>query len=253
VLTPAGTFIAPGIQWLVNHFAALPANLKIATVWEAPGWLYLLCFVGCFAVVQIFGWVDQYKKVMELTGRPGVVAQMDGERIKVENTNEHVAMEVTALEIVFEIEDQQLAESSTKSVNEDGDISWPRHWFFSFFTVDSLVQGSPSYLNCRITPNPLGNVGIAGCMSYICKNGFPVEFPLTILFFNVGPPKRQWHAHFKMLQRPARQVEIKHKGTGEVHKNGRCSVCDEPDPKRHVKTLLGTTRTLSLGSTTHAN
>lgn len=52
-------------QWVVNQITVLPANLKTASVWSAPWWMWGLSALLCVAVAQWLAWRDEFKKVQE--------------------------------------------------------------------------------------------------------------------------------------------------------------------------------------------
>src|ERR1035437_4315576 len=84
VLTPAPILVTL-TQWLINHFSSLPADLKTASIWQAPWWIWMLSFLACFSVAQFLAWREEYTtaSMLEAELRDQRNSQFEGQIVQV--------------------------------------------------------------------------------------------------------------------------------------------------------------------------
>ncbi|HWR36838.1 MAG TPA: hypothetical protein VN622_13310 [Clostridia bacterium] len=81
MLTPAPA-IVKFVQWSVNQLPDLPSDLKMASMWDAPWWLWALVFLACFSVAQFLAWRESHNNEMALRAQlleaaPQVILRYD--------------------------------------------------------------------------------------------------------------------------------------------------------------------------------
>ncbi|MFL6354301.1 MAG: hypothetical protein ACJ74Z_20960 [Bryobacteraceae bacterium] len=62
VITATSLFIVPAVQWLFNHLSSVPSDLRKASVWEAPWWLWALSIVCCIVFASFLAWCDEHRQ-----------------------------------------------------------------------------------------------------------------------------------------------------------------------------------------------
>jgi hypothetical protein len=232
VLTPAGTFLAPAIQWLVNHVSAFPDDLRTASVWTAPWWLWVLCFMLCFSVAQILGWVEQHKMVRELSGRPDVTLEVRYNTHFLLKTNNVAAVDLTIQDIVIPFPArttqrlEQLADATVRPEERSGVVFYDS-WKIIFERLQAADQWP------KPLPYRLPGVAIQDDIKVIFDQLISdVEVPLTLVFSNLGPPKRSWHSHYKLIYRTltygTKQLSVQHISIGEVKPGKTTCLCCQP-------------------------
>ena len=220
VLTPAGTLIVPAIQWLVNHFSP--------SVWHAPYWLYILCFLSCFLIAQIFAWVEQHQKVRELTGRPEVTLRVT----EVNNTfivrTPGVALDVTIKDITIKHPDLLISTGSDASAKPTP-LEVEREWIVRFEPLQDLHKDDIAPLTYKIS-----GAG-SDMLNVLCQfNGInEIDFPIVLVFSNLGGPKRSWHSHYVLnYNKASERLCVTHVDVGEVKKgNGNLLMLPEEQRK----------------------
>lgn len=234
VLTPASTFIAPAIQWLVNHLSVFPADLRTASVWQAPGWLYALCFVVCFAGVQVLAWVEQHRKVRELSGRPTIVMQFRDDNLAplLRVTGNFPAIDISGSRIVIAVPIDIAKNVTGTRVDNQVTAGWsPSESMISFSSIASLIEGDIGSFRYRVFGVGQDITSLRLLFESISPNR-DLEFPFVLYFSNQGPPKRTWHAHYMVRYSPfTGNVQTNHVDTEEANTQGFCTYCKSVKPR----------------------
>lgn len=228
-LTP---FLVKGTQWLVNHFAPLPSNLHDASLFEAPWWLWVLCFSVCVGFAQFLGWREQFKLNREMASRPDVVARWGfseegGSRLFLRNASSRVAVNLSALDIIVPM--PQVVRSNMQREAEafvgQFEGGQPEQWFVNFGQIDNLTsdQGEQE-LQYKIQNRGRYQQDLAGILVEVVREDATANFALTIKFSNIVEPIGTWHAHYEGVYRYKNGIVSNFLGYGEVL-NGRCSRC----------------------------
>jgi len=216
LLTFAGTFLAPAVQWVFNNVPIFAAHLYAPS---AAKWLYVVCFLVCLAIVQALAWGEQHRAVRNLTGKPQMTVEPHASGVcclVVKNSGDQVATNITALDLVI----------ASKVV---GAV-----WKVKFEMLGSLApeDGSVGHLNYWIENR--GGIRQLDIASMLCESAqqFVNDCPLTLVFSNIGPPKRTWHSHFLLrvdLIDREKNLTVEYVNSGEVPKGHMvCSACVMP-------------------------
>ena len=221
VLTPTGLAIVPVTQWIINHATPLPSDLRTASVWEAPWWLWVLSLMSCLCVAQILAWNEQFKTVRELTACPGVILNFHSNQFIVTNSNDHPAFNLEALPLSY----------GTR--------------VYEFDKISALTSKQPQLLQSHDTDHPIIDiVHLWGKET----NGKP----LTLLFENNANPKRKWHSHnFLEPIGNGYSIYVRHICTAQVGSDGKCLHCRFKRPSWWQRWFAQARRFLE--STTHEN
>lgn len=232
MLTPAGAFIVPGVQWIVNHLSAVSPDLRTASVWAAPWWLYALSFLACFSAVQILAWFEQHSRLREMTGMPQVVLELT-----VDNTfhvkTDKPAYAVCINEIVLQkpAASMELARkiyaSKQAEYLEAGKPFFHDDWKLYFSDLPVIHPGPPGMMACHIAGMTLVPFQVIPYVLGAIATSNEVELPLVLNYSNTGSPKRMWHAHFVLVHHVNPQKTwLRHIDTGEVYAGKTtCSRC----------------------------
>lgn len=230
VLTLGGLIATP-IQWLINHLSALPADLKTASVWQAPWWMYALCFILSLWIAQILAWCEQHRIVRELTGRPDVTLEInDGGELFVLKNSSRTAVDITIDDMPIQFPGQQIQHIEKLA---SGPITLQIGWIIKFDSVQAIHAMGTAIMNYRIpglvsasgfTPPENVKSKVRMILDQFGDNA-DLEYPITLMFSNLGPPKRTWHSHYNLIYR-AKRLSVEHIDIGEV-KIGQmeCSCC----------------------------
>jgi hypothetical protein len=245
VLAAPSVFIG-GLQWVVNQLPFKPYAWILA-MFPVKWWAWWITGLASIVIASFLAWREQVSEAESIAGRPEIIPILEGASIFLQNGNEHVAVNLSALDVVFDVDEKVAKAVSSAGLIDDIGVCKPLdQWLFGFGKISSLTKethGFAALLPCTVYgPGGLGNMGLAYYLSQLCQSGAIVEMPLVLLFSNVGPPKRYWHAHFRLLKVPSTNLQIQHVATELSQKDGYCKACKVPAPKRPSKTLLGVLR-----------
>ena len=237
LLTPTSLFVVPGFQWLMNHFSSIPTDLRTASVWQAPWWLYALSLMGCLNVSQIFSWNEQYKSVRTLSGRPEVtvIANYNGSPegsfiFVLQNSSIYVAVNISARDIVLPYPERTRLQEKELEVASGISFPLPRDnaWTVKFVPVDRLAGGPGEFADLDYTVD-------AGLLrpKNLClvfgeySEAMEVNIPFTLVFSNLGDPRRTWHSHYIIEHRVgSKRITMNHIAYEELAKGQVfCSRC----------------------------
>jgi hypothetical protein len=200
VLTPT-PFLVTGVQWLMNHLAPLPSDLRTASVWDAPWWLWVLMFMLCFSCAQILGWREQHSYVRELSGRPDVILSVPpSQDLMLRNPSAHVAVDVSALAIRVPVPGRIIEEWKQTSESFGVGADSTTEWVIEFGIVQNMAPGDICGLPFTISGmGVLQSRNLTYLMGSIATNFGNTELSLALTVSNLGPPKRTWHFHYRLL------------------------------------------------------
>jgi signal transduction histidine kinase len=230
VLTPAGTFLAPGVQWLVNHLSVFPEDLHKASVWQAPWWLYVMCFLVCFMAAQIFAWFDQHMRLRELTGMPGLTMELTTDNAFLV-TVDSPAYEVTIADVVLPKPDKNMefARKVFANMFAEGGVQpfYHSNWIIKFKGLPVVKPGDRSVIVPFVAAMSLLPGQVLPYILQAIATSNEQELPITLSYDNTKSPKRTWHAHFVVTYRVTpEKLGLRHVETGEVNpRNNICSCC----------------------------
>jgi uncharacterized protein YukJ len=182
-------------------------------------------------VAQIFAWVEQHQKVRELSGRPNVSLRIshDGSSFMI-RTSDSVAVDLTIDDIAISkpvrhmLWVKEFAASVVGSENVPK-VELPHHWIVKFETLQDLHKDDIATLPYRI-PGSGKDINNVLCQ-LIGSDTFC--FPLTLMFSNLGAPKRSWHSHYVLnYNSQSKGLYVTHIDIGEVKQGkGTCSCCSK--------------------------
>lgn len=241
-----------GTLTLVNdHIALLPSSVASAFPWKPRWWAWVIALLLGLLLDAYLVWREQFKRNRELIGRPGVLltskyhdknsqdfmpGDVEGLRLYLENTNENVAVNVSALVIIVPIPERvqeqhrriKRAYDGIKAISEDATTE-PKNWIVSFGIIDSLSSRSgEAVLSYRIENMGLLQQNISHVLSEVAGADFKSCLPLTVVFSNVGNPGRTWHMHYELEYSVGekKRLGVRSLGFGEVSEGkSTCSRC----------------------------
>jgi hypothetical protein len=246
-----------GILSLVRELLAIYAPERVP-----PASLFWHCVWIAFIISAVVSWWNEHsqlndlkistsKEIERLTkqleyDRPGIVLHCDwvdhmmptslqtGFHFRLENTNEHVAVNVSALDVRIPIPPfvlKGLEEETRQLENAFGSISsmpLEKEWIVMFDTISSVSRTKDELLRYRLSgKGPLIQNIATVFPDLIDKEGKAV-LSLVLEFSNTGDPMRTWHAHYDIHYRFGRKKELapKLRGYSEVNENRKCSLCN---------------------------
>src|SRR5258708_30191020 len=66
------TLLVGATAWVLDHFALLPSNIVLTKPFHAYWWLWVIAVLTGLVLSLAFAWVEQFKAVKTITGRPDV-------------------------------------------------------------------------------------------------------------------------------------------------------------------------------------
>jgi hypothetical protein len=188
----------------------------------------------CFSVAQVLGWAEQHRIVRELSGRPDVTikANYDGNPegsfiFVLQNANNHVAVNIGALDIVLPFPKRVIDDNEAIETASGIAFATPQRneWVVRFELVDRLSGqlGDHEILNYDID-----NAGMMQNrnLCYVLgthATGPEANVPLTLVFSNLGDPKRTWHSHYFIRHEVgSKRLTLAHVGVGELVRGKTC-------------------------------
>lgn len=158
----------------------------------------MIGFLAGSCAAGFFAWLELFRGIQELTGRPNVTLRIDGYAFVLENSNDQVAVDATAEDLRIPIPERIVSEHKN-TVREFGiaDATVDTEWVVKFGTVQKLAKPDMGMLTFQISGiSPLSKNDLAyvlGSMSDSVENR---EIPLNLEFYNLGKPKRKWYSRY---------------------------------------------------------
>lgn len=245
------SFLVGTLTLANKHIVLLPSNAALDFLWKPKWWAWVMAVLVGLLLDAYLVWREQFKQNRELLGRPGVLltwryhdknsqsfgpGDIEGLRLYLENSNEHVAVNVSALDITVPIPERVQeqhrrigrAYAEIKTRSEEMGIE-PGNWIVSFDIIDKLSSTSGEVALSYHTENMgLLQQNISHVLSEIAGADLKSHLPLTLVFSNVGNPGRTWHMHYELEYslEEKKRLRTRALGFGEVPEGkSLCSRC----------------------------
>lgn len=225
--------LVAAIRFFMTRPKLLAGDLTAVADGKTPLWVWGMSFLTGLLLASYFAWLEQFKTVQTLTGRPDVTLRITElpkriARFVINNSNSHVAVNISALSIDFTIpEGIRQEQQSTQNAFGMPELDLPTKWVVKFGTVQALLQHQEETLPFRI--EGVGTLQ-TGELEYVLRNvatEVELRVPIVVTFSNLGPPTRIWHSHYLLKYNvAARTLVAEYITIGELFKSKTmCAGC----------------------------
>jgi hypothetical protein len=188
-------------------------STSIAVILSLLGWFALTStngirpyvFVASVLAVMVSAyraWLKERNAAEGLRGRPDVTLECEADtlnpgtfKFRVQNSNDHVAVNVTVLPIRFTI--PEVVRQSWRETRDafGHSVEIPNEWIVQFDEIQSLVKGYPKHINYSIdSVGALQRQDLGYVLSGMEEEFFVMSFTVILRFSDLAEPKRVWHS-----------------------------------------------------------